>query len=177
MFHRAAAPLETARLRLREFQTGDLDDLEALWADPKVHQHITGKPMPRQDVWFKILRAIGHWQALGFGYWVVEDKATARLIGEMGYGDFHRPNMPLLEDRPELGWILAADHHGKGLAFEALSAIQDWGDHNLRSSVTCCIISPANAASIRLAVKLGFVFAAMAGEKGDPVGVYLRNRA
>lgn len=177
MQHPAAAPrLETTRLVLRGLAVTDLQALIDLWADPQVHQFITGKPAARQDVWFKILRSIGHWQALGYGYWAVLDKTTGALIGEMGYGDFQRPGLPLLEGRPELGWVLAASHHGRGLALEALTAIQTWGDSHLGTSATSCIISSENRRSIALAGKLGFTFAALAGEKDDPVGVYLREK-
>lgn len=174
--HVAAPPLETARLSLRGFAPSDLEPLLDLWADPKVHQFITGKPATRQDIWFKILRSIGHWQALGYGYWVVLDKASGRLIGEMGYGDFQRPGLPLLEGRPELGFVLAASHHGRGLALEALTAIQAWGDSHLDAAATSCIISPRNLRSIALAGKLGFTCAGMAGEPDDLVSIYLRER-
>jgi RimJ/RimL family protein N-acetyltransferase len=172
----AAPRLETERLVLRAFDLRDVDALQAMWDVPEVHRFITGKPVSRQDIWFKVLRSIGHWQALGFGYWIVEDKVSGHLIGEMGYGDFHRADLPLLNDRPEMGWVLAASHQGRGLAFEALSSIQTWGDLNLPSRQTACIISPGNAASIRIAEKLGFAFAEVSSASEDPVRVYVRRR-
>jgi RimJ/RimL family protein N-acetyltransferase len=40
--------LETARLRLRPWRTGDLDAYVALFADPEVVRYISGgRPLPR----------------------------------------------------------------------------------------------------------------------------------
>ena len=84
--------VETERLRLREHRPQDFPDSAAMWADPVVTQYIGGKPLSEEDVWARVLRYVGHWAWLGFGYWVVEEKATGKFAGEMGAkeqsGDF-----------------------------------------------------------------------------------------
>ena len=38
---------------------------------------INGGEVPTAEaVWARLLRYIGHWQALGYGYWAVFEKAT-----------------------------------------------------------------------------------------------------
>lgn len=59
-----------------------------MWADPEVVRFIGGKPLSQQEVWAKFLRNGGHWQLLGFGYWVVRERETDRFVGEVGLGNF-----------------------------------------------------------------------------------------
>ena len=63
---------------------------------------------------------------LGHGFWVIEEKATGKLIGEIGLMDAKRDiDPPFGEDR-ELGWALLPEVHGRGYATEALQAVLDW---------------------------------------------------
>jgi RimJ/RimL family protein N-acetyltransferase len=104
----------------------------------------------------RILGYRGHWALLGFGYWAVEEKSSARYIGEIGFADFRRDLYPAIQEMPELGWVLAAHAHGKGYATEGLRAIVAWGDRQFGSLSTACIIRPGNHRSFRVADKLGY---------------------
>lgn len=148
--------LETARLRLRSHRPDDLGACAALWADPGVTRHITGRAMTREETWARLLRYAGHWAWLGFGYWAVEEQASGAYVGELGFADFKRESLPQLAGRPELGWALSPAVHGRGYATEALRAVLSWGDAHLPAAETVCIISPENLASLRVAAKLGY---------------------
>ena len=79
-----------------------------------------------------------------------------------------------LEGYPETGWAFTPDAWGRGYATEAMIAVLDWADHVARIPETRCIIDPGNAASHRVAAKLGYVqFAHSEGAIG-PVHVYAR---
>lgn len=104
----------------------------------------------------RLLTYAGHWSLLGFGYWVLEERATGRFAGEVGFADFKRGLDPSLVGVPEVGWALAAEMHGRGFATEAVRAAVSWGDCNFRRDRTFCIIDPENAASIRVASKCGY---------------------
>jgi len=93
---------------------------------------------------------------MGFGYWAVEEMATGRFIGELGFAERTRDIHPSIEGMPELGWVLMAEAHGKGYATEALRAAVAWGDRHFVSTCTVCIIHPDNRASFRVADKLGY---------------------
>ena len=148
--------LETARLRLRPHRLADLADLLAMWSDPAVTRYIGGKPSSEQQVWMRILGYTGHWALLGFGYWVVEEKASGAFAGELGFADYKRPIAASMRGFPELGWALAPHAHGRGYATEALRAALAWGDAHLLSARTVCLIDPENAPSIRVAEKCGY---------------------
>jgi RimJ/RimL family protein N-acetyltransferase len=155
--HLTAAPrLETKRLVLRAHEAADLEACLAFWCDPDVYKFIAGKPSTKEDIWRGLLRHIGQWQVLGFGFWLVEDKATRVFVGEVGFLDCKRDLTPSMDDTPEAGWAFYRAWQGQGLALEAMQAVMMWGDQHLESSTTACIISPENKRSIHLAQKLGF---------------------
>ena len=82
--------LQTARLKLRGHRIEDISALAAMWADPTVTQYIGGTPATSEESWTRLLRYIGHWTLMGFGYWAIEQKETARYIGEAGFADHRR---------------------------------------------------------------------------------------
>lgn len=151
-----APVLETDRLLLRGQQVGDLDAFAALWGDPEVTRYIGGKPASREEAWSRLLRNIGHWEEIGFGPWMVCDKRTGQLVGDIGFGNFQRAIDPPFGDTPEIGWVMSPAAHGKGYASEAVAAALAWGDANFENRRTVCIIDPANAPSLRLAERMGF---------------------
>ena len=67
----------------------------------------------------RLLRYAGHWWLLGFGYWVLQEKATGAFVGELGFAQWKRELEPAIQV-PEAGWVLATAAHGKGYATEAL---------------------------------------------------------
>ncbi|AKQ64692.1 acetyltransferase, GNAT family [Myxococcus hansupus] len=148
--------IETERLVLQGHRLEDFEDCFAMWADPAVVRFISGKPSTREEMWSRLLRYVGHWTLLGYGFWVVREKGTGRLVGEVGLGDFHRNMQPPLSSAVEAGWVLASGTHGKGYATEAVRAALAWADAHLRPERVACIIAPENTASLRVASKCGF---------------------
>lgn len=114
------------------------------------------RPFFQEEVWTRLLRYVGHWAWLGFGYWALEEKASGEFIGELGFADFKRDITPSLGDMPELGWALVWRAHGKGYATEAVRAAIMWGDEHFGRKQTACLIHPENLASIRVAEKCGY---------------------
>jgi RimJ/RimL family protein N-acetyltransferase len=148
--------LETERLILRGHRVEDFRDCSAMWGDTEVTRFIGGRAFPKDEVWTKLLRYVGHWSVLGFGFWVLEEKQTGRFVGEVGFADFKRDLQPSIEGTPEAGWVLAPWAQGRGLATESLRAALSWGASHLPSPRTVCLISPENTASIRVAEKCGY---------------------
>jgi hypothetical protein len=85
---------------------------------------------------------VGHWALLGFGYWAVEEKSSGKVVGETGFANLRRNIEPSLGDTPEIGWVFAAESHGKGYAVEAVRAVIAWGESHLAMRETTCIYSP-----------------------------------
>lgn len=172
--HELAPELHTERLDLRAPTLGDFDELAAVWADHEVTRFIGGRPLSGEDVWAKILRNIGHWAAVGYGYWSMVERSTGLFVGEVGFGDFRRVLEPPMGRDPESGWVLGSRAHGRGLATEAVTAILAWGDAHLGAARTVCLIDNGNAKAVRVAEKCGYAEYRTASYKGQPVQLFER---
>jgi RimJ/RimL family protein N-acetyltransferase len=170
----AVPVLETERLRLRGHGLDDFTASAAMWADPVVTRHIGGRPFSEEESWTRLLRYVGHWALLGFGYWVVEEKATGSFAGEIGFADYKRDMEPPLKGTPEIGWVFATEFHGKGYATEAVRAAVAWGDAHFGAGTTACIIHPEHLASIRVAEKCGYRKLQLATYKAQPTLLFVR---
>jgi RimJ/RimL family protein N-acetyltransferase len=166
--------LETERLRLRGHRLDDFVHCAAMWEEPQVTRFIGGNPLTEEECWARLLRYAGHWALLGFGYWLVEEKATSNFVGEVGFADYKRGLEPSLRGVPEIGWVLSTQAHGKGYATEAVRAAVAWGDAHFPRGRTFCIISPENSPSIRVAVKCGYQESHLTSYKDQPTMVYVR---
>lgn len=165
--------LETERLILRGHLLSDLEPLYRMWADPRVLRYLGVTSQTRQDCNSRLLRYIGHWAAHGWGYWAVIDKASGAYAGDVGLGLHKRDITPSIDHMPEIGWVLSPDQEGRGIATEAARAALEWFDAAQPGSTTCCIFHPDNAASIRVAEKLGYRFWTMGSYHGD-TPIYVR---
>lgn len=144
---------------LRGHLPEDLDACVELWQNPAVIQYTTGQPLARQDIWSRLLRHVGHWDLLGYGYWLAFEQASGRFVGEVGLARFKRTLLeghPDLDPLPEAGWVLMPWAHGLGYAREAMTAVLNWHDQEQRAAESFCIIDPQNAPSLRLAAALGY---------------------
>lgn len=169
----SAPRLETARLVLRHYQLSDFDELAALWQDPEMVRHIgNGEPQSREMSWGRLLRYVGHWQLLGYGYWACIEKSSGTMIGSIGIQQAQRTCLPALT-LPEAGWSLRPSAQGKGYAREGVSAILSWADKAL-SQKLCCIIDQDNLPSIRLALAQGFCAQGSVRYNNSDVGLYVR---
>lgn len=178
----AAPTLETDRLILHGHSLADFEECVAMWADPLVTRYIGGRPSSEEEVWARVLRYAGLWALLGFGYWVVRERASGRFVGEVGLADFRRDLTPALGRDPEVGWALAAWAHGRGFATEAVRAAVEWADAHLAnpragSGRTVCLIAPENVASVRVAEKCGFRETERATYRGEATLVFERHGA
>ena len=142
--------LETERLRLRMFREDDLDAYLELCGDPEVMRFIgAGQPLSRTDTWRNIATILGHWQLRGYGLWAVDEKATGRFVGRIGF--LNPAGWPGFE----LGWALVRSRWGCGFATEGARAALRHAFTELRQPHVISLIRPANARSIAVAERLG----------------------
>ena len=167
--------LTTARLTLKPVVLSDFDDLLALWNQETFHRHITGRSLSEEEVWFRVLRDIGHWVSLGRGNWTMRLTDTGAYVGQVGVLDLRRAVRPAM-DAPELGWGCHPDFQGQGLAREGLEAGLAWADHILQAPRTVCMIAPGNIASRRLAERVGYVAYAEGAYHDQPTTLFERLR-
>ena len=82
--------IDTDRLTLRAHGIEDFEDMCAMWADPEVVRFIGGKVFSREEVWARLLRYAGSWSLLGYGFWVIRDRASGAFVGEAGFHNLRR---------------------------------------------------------------------------------------
>jgi len=141
--------LVTSRLRLRVLRAEDFEEYAAIHADVEVTRFTTRAPLTREEAWTHMATVVGHWHLRGYGMWGVEETATKKLVGRVGY---HCP-----EGWPEyeLGWTIAREFWGKGFATEAARAALEYGFDVLRRDHIISLIDPGNGRSIAVAERLG----------------------
>ena len=145
----------TERLVLRRFNAGDGARFAAMNADPEVIRYIAdGRPLTRaaSDALLDAIEA--HWREHGFGLWCAAPREDAdRCLGFVGLAV---PSfLPAVLPAVEVGWRLARESWGRGLATEGARAAVEHAFTHLRLPSVISIIDPDNARSVRVAEKLG----------------------
>ncbi|HEX6263521.1 MAG TPA: GNAT family N-acetyltransferase [Actinomycetota bacterium] len=159
--------LETERLVLRPLTLRDLDDMASLLGDAEALT-FWGSPLDREGARDWIQRNLHRYETDGVGRCAVVLRATGELIGDCGL------IRTLVEgsQETELGWIVRRSHWGKGIATEAGAAWRDHAFDNLGIDRIVSMISEANAASRRVAEKLGMTIERKAMWGGLPHLMY-----
>ena len=168
--------LETERLHLRGHTLKDFPAHAAMWSDARTLRHVGGPARNEEELWTRFLRNVGQWQLMGSGMWALEDKASGAYAGAVGFIYAKRTMDMPYRDKPEMGWVIAPDFHGKGFAREAVAKILGWGDANLEAAESWCMINPANLASCKVAAGAGFREAGRATYKDAEMLTFIRAR-
>jgi RimJ/RimL family protein N-acetyltransferase len=159
--------LETARLLLPPLTREHTADLVALYSDPEVARYVGGARLTPATIPRQAWSFADEWDERGYGQSAVIERSSGAFLGRVGL--HYWPTW----GEVELGYVLAAHAQGRGLAAEASRAWIEWARTHLGRESLVAVIQPANAASVGLALKLGFVFdrADVTGS-GDSVEVY-----
>ncbi len=144
--------IETNRVRLRHFTEADLPIFLAYRNDPEVARYqsweATSEAEARDFIQEQKIRQPGipgQWFQIA-----IELKETGKLIGDCG--------LKIFEDdaqQAELGFTLAREYQGKGLAFEAVSGVLDYVFGTLVLHRVIAIVDCENTASVALLERLG----------------------
>jgi RimJ/RimL family protein N-acetyltransferase len=167
----AAVPVvRTKRLVLRGWEAGDIPAYTQMALRPEMSRY-TGSPRSESAVWGMFAHQIGHWALNGFGMWLAHDRVTGEFVGRAGlYREHGWPGL-------EAAWTIRPERWGEGLATEAGAVAVEYAFTYLDADRVISIIHPENAASIRVAEKLGLSFAEATERGGDPRHIYALRRA
>jgi RimJ/RimL family protein N-acetyltransferase len=173
--------IETKRLLLRPPLLGDFPRYAALWAGAPPG---AGKPtrqsplgdLGEEDAWARLLRFIGHWQALGYGPFLAVERDSGSIVAEAGLAQFRRGISQAFDGAPEAMWKVDDRHQGRGFATEAMHDALRWFDAQRPGTRTVCMIHDTNTASIHVAERLGFRPFGRAMHRGGAVLLFERVR-
>lgn len=142
---------ETERLRIRQMEMTDYDNLYALDSDTDVMKYISaGKTMTPEEVkntLGRILARYDEWKV--FGVWAAELKTTGEFIGW-----FSLKPLPGTTEI-EIGYRLLKKHWSKGYATEGARKLLDYGFHTLNLKKIVAITNHNNQASKKVLEKIG----------------------
>lgn len=146
--------IETDRLRLRKPLPSDQTFFTRLYGNPEVMAHIPPdrKAASPEEAEERLGRILSHWQAHGYGMFVVVLKDDPEQ--EAGYCGLRF--LPETRDI-ELGYIIDQPFWGMGIASEAAWACVDYARGVLGAGRLVSMTDPGNRGSQRILEKLGFV--------------------
>jgi RimJ/RimL family protein N-acetyltransferase len=144
--------LNTERLLLRRWREADREPFARMNADSRVMEYFPA-PLTRAESDALVDRIEAHFAEHGWGVWAAEIRATCEFIGFIGL------NVPTFQAHftpcVEIGWRLAAERWGKGLATEGARAALDYAFTELHLPEVVSFTSVANLRSRRVMEKLG----------------------
>jgi ribosomal-protein-alanine N-acetyltransferase len=147
---RHARGVLTERFLLRRFDSCDVDDLHAIFADPLTNT-IGDGPFTAIDQTRDWIAGRERTRAEhGYCWYGIRDRARRELLGNCGI--FAGRTGPR---EPELGYMVAAARRGEGIAYEAAASVL--AEALAGVSRVWATIRPHNTISPHIAGKLGFV--------------------
>lgn len=157
--------LLTERLELRRWREDDLDQYALIAADPVVTRYLGG-PFDRATAWRQIAIFMGHREMRGWTSSAVIERSSGRVVGRGGL--WQPEGWPGLE----VGWILHPSVWGRGYATELGQAVRDHAFGVLHVPHLISVIDRDNAASIRVAERIGSRFERDYDLNGTPHVIY-----
>jgi len=165
--------LETERLLLRRLAPDDLPALHALYRDPVVRRYFpdgtrTLEETREELVWF----LGGHPRHPELGLWATVERATGAFLGRCGLLPWTIDGVPEVE----VAYLIDPLRWGEGFGTEAAHAIVRHAHGVLGIERLICLIDPENAASLRVAEKVGMRFERPHVDEHGPCAIYARSR-
>lgn len=144
--------METARLTLRPFRLRDASDVYVWSHDPEVARYVLWEPhssVRESKNWIRWMKRM--YREAQPASWAVVLKDSGRVIGSIGFMWFNRDY-----HSAEVGYSIARDCWGRGIATEALACIVKYGFETLRLHRIEAQHDTRNPASGRVMEKCGF---------------------
>jgi ribosomal-protein-alanine N-acetyltransferase len=162
--------LETDRVALERLVPGHADELVGLLLEPQIIEWLWPRPEPptEADIREGLARQIEHWERHGFGMWLMRDRRTGVAIGRGGLQETPVHGAPEVE----IGWAVAPDRWGQGLATELAFAAIGVAFGQLALPWLVAFARPDNLASRRVMDKAGFSYAGEIERAGLPHVLY-----
>ncbi|HVP46803.1 MAG TPA: GNAT family N-acetyltransferase [Bryobacteraceae bacterium] len=144
--------VQTNRLILRQWQESDRAPFASLNADPRVMEFMAG-PLSRKESDGLVDWIQSHFREHGFGLCAMELCEDHSFIGFVGLAvpSFQSAFTPCVE----IGWRIAADYWGRGLATEGAQEMVRYAFEEAGLDELVSFTVPANMRSRRVMEKLG----------------------
>lgn len=157
--------LTTDRLVLRAPTAADYPGFKALIMSDR-GKFIGGPLNDEGRAWRAFASIIGHWHLIGFGVFAITEASSGESMGLCGHW--------FPEGTPEIGigWNVFEGFEGKGIAFEAASAVITYSFETMALPTLVSYINPKNHRSVALAKRLGAILDENAAAPDTTSAVY-----
>lgn len=143
---------ETERLVIRALSAQDVPVLAVALADPSVMRYsLRGVLSEAQTAEF-VEWCAGLYRERGYGPWALVEKESEALAGFCGLS----PELIEGIEEVQVGYRLAPQFWGRGLAAEAVAAVLILGFQRFSLPEIAAIVEPEHTASVRVLEKSGF---------------------
>ena len=156
---------ESARLRYRPLEVGDIDLAIAQWTDPEVVRFVAERPYSEQELVDEMPLVTQRCAGGCIGIWVFSDKETGEKLGsvfllpmpvELDDTDWSLVQGEAIPDGDiEIGYILKRTAWGQGYATEACRRLVQFAFEVSPLQEIVAAIDPENHASHRVLLKSG----------------------
>ena len=148
--------LETRRLILRDWREADREPFARMNGDPRVMEYFPA-PLSEAESNATMDRAMAHFERHGFGPWAVERTVEGKDSGLfIGFIGLMKPSLGNhLDSLVEIGWRLAFESWGQGLATEGAGEVLRYGFSKLGLKEIVAFTAVDNLRSRRVMEKLG----------------------
>lgn len=146
--------IATERLTLRSWRDSDGEPFAHMNAGARVMEFLRG-PLAQEESDAMLDGIEAHFKQHGFGLWAAELRRGRMFIGFIGLEipQFEAHYTPCVE----IGWRLAAEHWGQGLATEGAHAVIVYAFKSLGLNEIVATTVPPNIRSRRVMEKLGMM--------------------
>lgn len=138
------------RLQMEPVEEGDLEFYRRFLKDSDLTRWLpVNEPCPDHEIRLHHSRRIAHWEAYGFGTWILRPLGGGEALGYCGLETV--PETPFVD----LRYGLLSEAQGKGLALEAARAVLTRGFRDLKLGRIYGAAMHENRASVALLMALG----------------------
>ncbi len=143
--------LETERLLVRESVPEDAAEFVRIYEDAEAARFLADcKETVEEEQEYLRQYAENMYGFYEYGIWTVLEKASGRIVGRAGLSMWEESEVP------ELGFVIAKEKRGQGLALEVCGAIVKYAFEELYLDELAVVAETENPASLALCRKLGF---------------------
>jgi RimJ/RimL family protein N-acetyltransferase len=153
--------LTTDRLRLRQLTEDDREAVVKAFSDPEMSRYFAVDFSDPGAAHAMIDRRLGWTGPAGQGHWAIEHEGDVIGVAHL------RPSWELPGGVAELGYYVTTGYAGRGLATEAGRALRDHGLGALGLPAVWALVHVDNAASRKVAQRLGFLDVGTGVHYGD----------
>lgn len=163
-----AIEIRTFRLTLRPLGLRDADELRRMNADTSVMVYVGGvRDRAASDR--SIARSLANWSTFGYGRLAVVRQRDGAFLG---WVTIEPADDPILVGEIEIGWRLMRSAWGEGFGTEAAAAAAAWAFDTIGIERLVAVIDAENAASVRVAEKIGMSRCGTIADEGRELELY-----